>query len=115
MFVFLKGDRWFYIDDGPLFETLPHLVDYYGALADGLPHQLLRAIQPNGNPPIALQYNTIPLPSPSIPNFNNHINTLVPQVRQLSRLVAGIMACLVRSVAHVVHAVLTGNCAILKI
>ncbi|CAB4029667.1 Tyrosine- kinase HTK16, partial [Paramuricea clavata] len=74
-----KGDRWFYIDDGPLFETLPHLVDYYGALADGLPHQLLRAIQPNGNPPIALQYNTIPLPSPSIPNFNNHINTLVPQ------------------------------------
>ncbi|XP_066920050.1 tyrosine-protein kinase HTK16-like [Clytia hemisphaerica] len=32
-----RADRWFYIDDGPLFETLPHLVDHYLQYADGLP------------------------------------------------------------------------------
>lgn len=32
-----RADRWFYIDDGPLFETLPHLVDHYMQYADGLP------------------------------------------------------------------------------
>jgi len=39
-----RADRWFYIDDGPLFETLPHLVDHYMKHSDGLPTILKEAI-----------------------------------------------------------------------
>lgn len=64
------------------------MVDYYGALADGLPHQLTRAIQPNGNPPITLLYNSIPMTSTSVPSFTNHINNQMaaPPVRHVSLL-----------------------------
>lgn len=63
------------------------MVDYYAALADGLPHQLTRAIQPSGNPPIPLPYNSIPMTPTSVP-FNNHINSqmVAPQVRDVTLL-----------------------------
>ena len=48
----MKSDRWFYIDDGPLFETLPHVIDHYSRCADGLPVLLKMALPPDGNPPI---------------------------------------------------------------
>lgn len=41
-----RADRWFYIDDGPLFETLPHLVDHYLQYADGLPCVIKSPVQP---------------------------------------------------------------------
>ena len=55
-----QSDRWFYIDDGPLFETLPHVIDYYSRCADGLPVLLKMAVPPDGNPPIHIQ--NIPVP-----------------------------------------------------
>ena len=54
-------------------------MEYYGALADGLPHQLTRAIQPNGNPPIPFQHS--PFPSSTTANFKNH-NNHAPQLPQ---------------------------------
>lgn len=56
----LQSDRWFYIDDGPLFETLPHVIDHYSRCADGLPVLLQMAVPPDGNPPITIQ--NIPAP-----------------------------------------------------
>lgn len=55
-----RSDRWFYIDDGPLFETLPHVIDHYSRCADGLPVLLQMAVPPDGNPPITIQ--NIPAP-----------------------------------------------------
>lgn len=39
--------RHFYIDDGPYFRTLSHLVEHYSKYEDGLPGLLLRPIRPN--------------------------------------------------------------------
>lgn len=55
-----RSDRWFYIDDGPLFETLPHVIDHYSRCADGLPVLLKMAVPPDGNPPVTVQ--NIPVP-----------------------------------------------------
>ncbi|KAJ7324070.1 hypothetical protein OS493_030243 [Desmophyllum pertusum] len=55
-----RSDRWFYIDDGPLFETLPHVIDHYSRCADGLPVLLKMALPPDGNPPVVVQ--NIPAP-----------------------------------------------------
>eukprot|EP00794_Sanderia_malayensis_P011308 gene11308-12490_t len=41
-----RADRWYYIDDGPLFETLPHLVDHYCTHMDGLPVLLRFPVAP---------------------------------------------------------------------
>ncbi|XP_031568891.1 tyrosine-protein kinase HTK16-like [Actinia tenebrosa] len=49
-----RSDRWFYIDDGPLFETLPHVIDHYSKYADGLPVLLQFSIPPDGKPPVSL-------------------------------------------------------------
>lgn len=57
---FVQSDRWFYIDDGPLFETLPHVIDHYSRCADGLPVLLKMALPPDGNPPVVVQ--NIPAP-----------------------------------------------------
>ena len=57
---FVQSDRWFYIDDGPLFETLPHVIDHYSRCADGLPVLLKMALPPDGNPPVVIQ--NIPAP-----------------------------------------------------
>ena len=38
----------FYLDRGPLFSSLPHLVEYYCKYADGIEGKLLEAIVPRG-------------------------------------------------------------------
>ncbi|XP_032240951.1 tyrosine-protein kinase HTK16 isoform X2 [Nematostella vectensis] len=57
-----RSDRWFYIDDGPLFETLPHVIDHYSKSADGLPVLLQFAVPPDGRTPIAIAHYTPPQP-----------------------------------------------------
>ena len=51
-----QADRFFYIDDGPLFETLPHVIDHYSKSADGLPVLLKMAVPPTGHPPINIAH-----------------------------------------------------------
>lgn len=60
----LQADRWYYIDDGPLFETLPHLVDHYIKHMDGLPVLLMEPIPPTHNvrPPVS-----VPPPRQALP------------------------------------------------
>lgn len=36
----------FFIDDGPYFNSLEHLVDYYSSCADGLPAPLSNPVSP---------------------------------------------------------------------
>jgi len=55
-----RADRWLYIDDGPLFDTLPHLVDHYIKHSDGLPTILKEAI-PSSLPPVPPEYPGISL------------------------------------------------------
>ena len=38
--------KFYFIDDGPYFRTLPHLIEHYTKYADGLPGLLRRAISP---------------------------------------------------------------------
>uniref|UniRef100_F6SGK0 Tyrosine-protein kinase n=1 Tax=Ciona intestinalis TaxID=7719 RepID=F6SGK0_CIOIN len=38
--IFVQGNQWYYIDDGPLFTSLEYLVDYYCRRSDGLPAEL---------------------------------------------------------------------------
>ena len=60
LLLFSQADRWYYIDDGPLFETLPHLIDHYCKHMDGLPVLLQQAVPPS------LDVRA-PLPIPSRP------------------------------------------------
>ena len=39
-------EKLFYIDDGPYFRKLPHLIDHYSKYEDGLPCALKRPIEP---------------------------------------------------------------------
>ncbi|XP_078612992.1 tyrosine-protein kinase HTK16-like isoform X1 [Branchiostoma floridae x Branchiostoma japonicum] len=39
-----KDNQWYYIDDGPLLDSLEHLVEYYKGRADGLPGKLVTPI-----------------------------------------------------------------------
>jgi len=43
---FPQSDRWFYIDDGPMFETLEQVIDHYSMFADGLPTVLTKPVPP---------------------------------------------------------------------
>ncbi|XP_038070624.1 tyrosine-protein kinase HTK16-like [Patiria miniata] len=52
-----KGDS-FFIDDGPYFDTIEHLVDHYMHYDDGLPMRLLQPISQYGPP--ANQYPAVP-------------------------------------------------------
>jgi len=58
-----RADRWYYIDDGPLFETLPHLIDHYCKHMDGLPVLLQQSV------PASLDVRAaLPIPSrPPLP------------------------------------------------
>ncbi|XP_023237515.1 tyrosine-protein kinase shark-like [Centruroides sculpturatus] len=53
-----KKEKFYFIDDGPYFESLEHVLDYYSKLADGLPTQL-----------------SIPLKS-EIPNYPEEIDNI---------------------------------------
>ena len=72
-----QADRWFYIDDGPLFETLPHLVDHYLQYADGLPCVIKIPVSSPDNrnltkrsplPPPSPQHNPSPVSPLVLPN-----------------------------------------------
>ena len=41
-----QSDRWYYIDDGPLFDSLSSCMDHYMMFADGLPTILRYPIDP---------------------------------------------------------------------
>lgn len=45
MFYF-QGDRWFFIDDGPYFESLESLVDHHMKRPDGLVDVLKNGVRP---------------------------------------------------------------------
>ena len=89
----LKSDRWFYIDDGPLFETLPHIIDHYSRCADGLPVLLKMALPPDGNPPIDIHKIPIPpvrkrvllTPAVSSPVLNTSSGRSIPGRNPLQR------------------------------
>lgn len=88
-----RSDRWFYIDDGPLFETLPHVIDHYSRCADGLPVLLKMALPPDGNPPIDIQKIPIPpvrkrshlTPAVSSPALNTTSGRTIPGRNPLQR------------------------------
>lgn len=42
------NDTTYYIDDGPFFESLEHLIDHYCRIPDGLPTTLMFSINPSG-------------------------------------------------------------------
>ena len=89
----LKSDRWFYIDDGPLFETLPHVIDHYSRCADGLPVLLKMALPSDGNPPIDIHKIPIPpvrkrvllTPAVSSPVLNTSSGRSIPGRNPLQR------------------------------
>lgn len=88
-----RSDRWFYIDDGPLFETLPHVIDHYSRCADGLPVLLKMALPPDGNPPVVIQNIPAPpmrkrpplTPAISSPALNTLLARIVPGRNPLQR------------------------------
>jgi len=90
---FVQSDRWFYIDDGPLFETLPHVIDHYSRCADGLPVLLKMALPPGGKPPVVLQNIPVPpmrkrpplTPAISSPALNTHSARILPGLNPLQR------------------------------
>ncbi|KAG5676430.1 hypothetical protein PVAND_006268 [Polypedilum vanderplanki] len=53
-YVIHKSDnlKYFYIDDGPFFTSLEHLISYYMTHADGLPAKLTQFVSPIVRPPI---------------------------------------------------------------
>ena len=89
----MKSDRWFYIDDGPLFETLPHVIDHYSRCADGLPVLLKMALPSDGNPPIDIHKIPIPpvrkrvllTPAVSSPVLNTSSGRSIPGRNPLQR------------------------------
>ena len=57
-----QGDLWYFIDDGPLFDSLPAVVDHYMLFVDGLP--------------TLLRY-PVPIPGSSRPNPNKAVSVLL--------------------------------------
>lgn len=50
-FSFEQGN-YFFIDDGPLFESMEHVIDYYSRMQDGLPTVLQSPVPPRPKPPL---------------------------------------------------------------
>ena len=57
-----QGDLWYFIDDGPLFDSLPAVIDHYMMFVDGLP--------------TLLRY-PVPIPGSSRPNPNRAVSVLL--------------------------------------
>lgn len=101
---FVQSDRWFYIDDGPLFETLPHVIDHYSRCADGLPVLLKMALPPDGNPPIVIQNIPVPptrkrpplTPALSSPALNIHSARILAGRNLLQRSGSAVSTCTLR-------------------
>ena len=43
-----QGDLWYFIDDGPLFDSLGAVIDHYMLFPDGLPTLLRYPVPPSG-------------------------------------------------------------------
>lgn len=43
-----QGDLWYFIDDGPLFDSLGAVIDHYMLFPDGLPTLLRFPVSPSG-------------------------------------------------------------------
>lgn len=54
-----KDNSYYYIDQGPYFESLEHLVEYYSTFPDGLHTKLETPIKPHPKPPLP-EFSTIP-------------------------------------------------------
>lgn len=65
--------RYYFIDDGPYFRSLAHLVEHYSKYEDGLPGILTRPVAPN-----------VDIMPSSLGNNNKFSNT--PLIRQSSTL-----------------------------
>ena len=69
-----NGDHlWFSIDDGPMFESIELLIDYYLNAADGLPGTLTRAIEPVDEATKGLKCLLIAQDEPQNGHFNGHL------------------------------------------
>lgn len=44
-----ESDRWYFIDDGPLFDSLPAVIEHYMLFTDGLPTLLRFSVPPGDN------------------------------------------------------------------
>ena len=47
-----QSDRWYFIDDGPLFDTLEGAIDHYMLFPDGLPTILRYPVPPPASKPL---------------------------------------------------------------
>lgn len=73
-YVIHKAGKFVYIDDGPYFPSLEHLISYYMIFADGLAQKLSQFVTPVVRPPLPIQtLQSKPKPkhfesSPSLPS-----------------------------------------------
>ena len=67
--------KYFYIDDGPYFRTLSHLIEHYTKYEDGLPGVLKRNVEP-----AMLQHLNMPNPSNSLLKPVMNINSKPPAI-----------------------------------
>lgn len=62
------NQKWYYIDDGPLFTSLEYLIDYYCRCSDGLPYELRTPIMCKPKTPIDRRP---PVPVPPVPSHTH--------------------------------------------
>lgn len=81
--------RYFYIDDGPYFRNLSHLVEHYSKYEDGLPGLLLKVIRPNSvllppsaGPAAVQQFLTPDFLRGSIKSSQQHNGKQIQQLHQ---------------------------------
>lgn len=76
-------DQWFYIDDGPMFETLEHIIEHYMRFSDGLPTCLKTPVRPQSHLPTSSTSRFLPNPStyikPVAKTSQNHQPRLPPR------------------------------------
>lgn len=52
LYSFHLQNEYLFIDDGPYFDSLEHLIEHYRTMPDGLPGELLYPVPPNPRPPV---------------------------------------------------------------
>lgn len=70
-----NNNKYYFIDDGPYFKSLPSLIEHYTKYEDGLPGLLTKPISP-----LSLTFSSM---SNSSSTTFNHLNNNVIDVRQL--------------------------------
>lgn len=84
-YVIHKLGKYVYIDDGPMFPSLEHLINYYMTFADGLPVKLTRIVDPIPKPPVPMPTLTRNKKKQRSFDSSSSMKTLQPQ-SQLSPL-----------------------------